>query len=86
MNIEELDVVNKESDHLMDIIIDPLTEEQVESPKENTIFAEIAKEDPIIEFPYIDFVIGVEIRRSCADGSNSRLAASIHSSVHPIQV
>ena len=51
-------MVNKESDHLMDIIIDPLTEEQVESPKENTIFPEIAKEDPTIEFPYFDFVIG----------------------------
>lgn len=36
-NIEELNMVNMEFDHLMDLIADLPPEEQVESSKENTI-------------------------------------------------
>ena len=53
INIEGLNMVNKEFDHLMDLIVDSLPKEQVESLKENTIVPEISKEDQV---PYINFI------------------------------
>ena len=51
-------MVDRESDHLMGLFVDPLPKEQVESPKKKNIVPEIAKEDLIIEVIHIDFIFG----------------------------
>lgn len=53
-----LDSVGKPTDQPMDLTINPLTDQQITSSKEQVTNREIAKEEQITEVPHIDFIFG----------------------------
>ena len=57
-SIEDLDIVSKQTEHPMNLIVRPFPENPIRSLDEKAINQEVAKEDQIIEVPHIDFILG----------------------------
>eukprot|EP00268_Persea_americana_P027950 TRINITY_DN27197_c0_g3_i2.p1 TRINITY_DN27197_c0_g3~~TRINITY_DN27197_c0_g3_i2.p1 ORF type:complete len:175 (-),score=39.03 TRINITY_DN27197_c0_g3_i2:134-658(-) len=57
-NSEELEIVSKPTEHLMDLIVSPLPGKPISSPEDKDIDQEVVNEDQIIEAPHIDFIFG----------------------------
>lgn len=53
----KLEMVSKPTEHLIDLIVVPLSEKSIISSKEKYIVPEVSKEDQIVEVPHIDFII-----------------------------
>lgn len=56
--IDDFDKASKQTENPMDMNVEPPSEMQIQSSEEKDIDKEVAKEDPLIEVPYIDFIIG----------------------------
>ena len=64
-NSEELEIVNKPTEHLLDLIVSPLPGKPISSPEEKDIDQKVVNEDQIIEAAHID-LLDSKIRRSYA--------------------
>lgn len=56
--IEDLKMVSKPTNHLIEPIVSPLLQQPVKPSEEQAIGQETAKESQVIEFPHIDFIFG----------------------------
>ena len=60
-DFEDLNVVNKEPDQLVDLIISPLSEEPIKSSKEQAVVSKVEKDGQVVETPHIDFIFGEKL-------------------------